>query len=87
MSKGRQTAISVVDSHGKFTTQLTYGEQDRVRGYPHTHTPSDPSPPLPSPHPSEKLAVKALKIAHFLLHKLGGGKTIKPGDRVRPTRR
>ena len=31
---------------------------------------------------SGKLATKALKIAHFLLNKLGGGKAIKPGDRV-----
>ena len=31
---------------------------------------------------SGKLATKALKIAHFLLNKLGGGKAIRPGDRV-----
>ena len=30
-----------------------------------------------------KLASKALKVAHFLLNKLGGGKILKPGDRVR----
>ena len=30
-----------------------------------------------------KLALRAQKVAHFLLNKLGGGKQVQPGDRVR----
>ena len=87
VSKGRQPAISVVDSHGKFSVQLTYGKLEQSAGSnPHTSHLIPPHPPPLLPPPSEKLAAKALKIAHFLLHKLGGGKAIKPGDRVRQHR-
>ena len=29
-----------------------------------------------------KLAGRAQKVAHFMLRKLGGGRAVKPGDRV-----
>ena len=51
VSKGRQPAISVVDSHGKFTVQLTYGKQGGGGELPSHLTPTHPliSPSLPSP--------------------------------------
>ena len=50
VSKGRQPAISVVDSHGKFTVQLTYGKQGGGGKLPSHLTPTHPliSPSLPS---------------------------------------
>ena len=29
-----------------------------------------------------KLAARSLKVAYYMLHKLGGGKQVQPGDRV-----
>ena len=31
---------------------------------------------------SDKLAVRSQKVAFYLLHKVGGGKLVRPGDRV-----
>ena len=34
------------------------------------------------PHHTDKLAVRSQKVAYFMLRKLGGGRAVKPGDRV-----
>lgn len=35
----------------------------------------------PPPSPSDKLAVRSQKVAHYMLNKLGG-RPVQPGDRV-----
>ena len=62
VSKGRQPAISVVDTHGKFTVQLTYGKLGRGgRGNLHTYL-----TPMCTPAHAPSLSPHLHTCTHFL---------------------
>ena len=55
----------------------------RARTHAHTHTHTHTHQTLFSLLSSlDKLAGRSQKIAYYMLHKLGGGKLVQPGDRV-----
>ena len=72
----KHPAISVVDPHGKVSVAATYSKE---RTHAHTHTQQTLFSLLSS---LDKLAGRSQKIAYYMLHKLGGGKLVQPGDRV-----